>query len=284
VSADDSAPVGFRPVAQERPTLPRRPRPTGNPAYICFAEPDSPAIEVFLERKVLRQMREITEQAAPYEAIGLLAGRACLDGQGLFTVIETVEPARAHESEAGVGRVQLSGAGGAAIRRRLAYRFPVGDVLGWFHSHPKSRPIFSFEDRQEQATWPEPYNVGVVVGLDESVRTIGVYTGPRALKLERTRNVSMPVPCPLAATEPSADSAGAASGRPAPRRSRRVLVAAALLIAAVGALAVLFGLRRDGGPLRHGSRVGPPASPQSWFGPPRSHHFDAFDPEWRRRR
>jgi proteasome lid subunit RPN8/RPN11 len=239
-------------VADQRPTLPHRPRPAGNPAYVCFGHPTPGTVEMFVDRRALGKMREIASGAWPNEAIGLLAGRACRDSRGDFTVVETVEAAHPGEGEANAGSVCLSAAGSAATRQRLAYRYPVGDVVGWFHSHPHSSAVFSGEDLREQSTWIEPHNVGIVVGRHEGfVSSLGVYAGPEGLRLARRPNSASPAPVPARSTDRPTRVHPHPLTRLSDRPSRegfvlhRLLLAATLLIALAVAFLLLWGLRHD---------------------------------------
>ena len=210
-------PPTFRAVSHSYTTLPFRKRPTENPAYVRFADPDGEtrAVEVFVKNDVIKSMRQIADRSWPDEAIGLLAGRACRDADGTYTIIDAVEAATADECEATPGSVHLSGPGSATIRERLARQHPTLDPDGWFHSHPYSDAFFSSQDLTEQATWPDPYNVGIVLGDRRGHRTLNIYTGPHAHRLTRIdANGTDPLPTPH-------PTASVRSGRPPVERRDR---------------------------------------------------------------
>lgn len=234
-------PATFRSVGLSRAQLPFRKRPADNPVYVRFADGvgETQAVEVFVKSDVIRSMREIADRAWPREAIGLLAGRACRDTDGTYSIIDVVEPATADECEATAGSVHLSGAGSAAVRLRLAHQYPALDPIGWYHSHPHSDAFFSSQDLTEQSTWPDAYNVGIVSGDRWGHRTLNIYTGPDADRVTRiSPNGSEPAPTPRPTPPARTDLPPANGGE----RARPTIGRTLLLVAFALTLVVCFAI------------------------------------------
>lgn len=237
--------AAFRAIGDSRSVLPFRQRPIDNSVYVRFADLwATRAVEVFVRTDVISSMRGIADRAWPHEAIGLLAGRACRDVDGIYTIVDAVEPATSNECEATPGSVHLSASGFATLRRRLAHQHPALDPIGWYHSHPHSDAFYSSEDRTEQSTWADPYNVGIVVGERLGRSTVNVYTGPHAYRVAQIT---------LNGTEPAASTRRSLEGRPDRVSTDRdgrpkihphlLLLALTLTVAVCFAIVVLLFLR-----------------------------------------
>jgi proteasome lid subunit RPN8/RPN11 len=140
-------------------------------------------IEAFVACSLVEEMGRFAYAGLPNEAIGILAGRSCCDERGVFTVVEAVELAVGPEQIASPGAVTLTPTGSQAVRRRLAFRRPTLDPVGWFHTHTSLSVEFSGEDRREQATWPDAHNLGIVFGAGQHGDDIAVYAGPESNRL-----------------------------------------------------------------------------------------------------
>ncbi|MBI1828233.1 MAG: Mov34/MPN/PAD-1 family protein [Thaumarchaeota archaeon] len=159
-----------------------RQRPKHNSNYICFG-PASDEFEAYIHKDVLECILLAAKDAMPNETIGLLGGRVCQDGKGNYTIVQNAECARKEEVEVSPGHVYISSRGNAQLKQRLELIHPTDDVIGWYHSHPTCAARFSPEDTTEQSTWPDPYNIGIVVSGLSKGDLFGVYCGPKAMLL-----------------------------------------------------------------------------------------------------
>ncbi len=142
---------------------------------------------MYLDKAVLELIFKASQNAAPRETMGLLAGRACQDEYGSYTIIIAAEVAQSGEIEATETEVYISGQAYAQLRSQLEKNNPVLEILGWFHSHTSSSPILSDEDLIEQSTWTDHNNVAIVVSLISESEPFGVFHGPEAVPLFRHR-------------------------------------------------------------------------------------------------
>jgi proteasome lid subunit RPN8/RPN11 len=190
---DDSV-LAFRTRGRSKVTLLVQPRPRGNSAYVVYGD-GLGAPEVHLHVRILEDLRLATLDAVPHETIGALLGRPCRDDYGTYVVVEHAMTAQAGEHVGTHGGVRISAVTRAAMHRRAAREHPTLEPVGWWHSHPRGLPRYSTVDRDEQATYPRPYHVGVVVAADlfdgqgasgvGAQDPLGVYVGPAATLLTR---------------------------------------------------------------------------------------------------
>lgn len=188
----------FRPLGRSKVTLLVQPRPRRNSAYVVFGdELDAP--EVHIHVRVIEDLRRATLEAVPYETIGALLGRPCRDDYGVYVVVENALTAAEGEYVGTQGAVRISATGRSSMHLRAAERYPTLEPVGWWHSHPRGAPRYSSVDTEEQATYPRPHHVGIVVAaeylqdraFDGGWRRepLGVYVGPTATLLARRANV-----------------------------------------------------------------------------------------------
>ena len=274
----------FRPGAK-RAALPARDRSLLSEGCTRFG-PDADGFEMYVLPEAAAALRDGTRRTAPREAFGLLLGRSFADGAGSYTVVEAVM--YAERAQAGPAHVRLSTAEMAAVRRTAERVHPTKDLVGWTHSHAHDSD-YSPTDREEQATWPAPYHVGLLTFMD-GTRPARAYRGPTARPLIAV-GAPLPgrddpdsvlfVPAPLdqhpSDQGPAGTPHGAGSGaaRPGPfALARRVTMAGAVLAAsatlAAGAL-TLQALHRGGLPtvtiraLPPGAQTAPGRpSPYAW--------------------
>jgi len=193
IPTEPTVSVSFAPRGRSASALLVQPRPHGNPGYTVYGGlAEAPA--VYIHRRVLAQLRTGALEAAPNETIGVLLGRPCRDERGTYVIVEAAVTARPDEYQGTPGAVRISAAGRNALNRRAGRRYPVLEVIGWWHSHPHGAPRYSGVDLDEQATYPQPYHVGVVVAAQRyetepserrAVDPLGVYVGPGANRLQR---------------------------------------------------------------------------------------------------
>lgn len=172
----------FKPKSRSNLSLLWRDRPPNNCNLTSFASPNHD-FEVFIDNQVLNLSLQASQNAAPHETIGLLAGRVCQDARGSYTVILAMEAAKDNEIEATPIDVHISSKSYAQLRSRLELNYPVLETVGWFHSHPLSSPILSEEDIVEQSTWTDRNHVALVVSLTGRTEVFGVFYGPEAFPL-----------------------------------------------------------------------------------------------------
>jgi hypothetical protein len=81
----------------------------------------------------------------------------------------------------GPAHVRWEGIGFQHAKTRLLDEHPGREIVGWWHTHPFMAPFFSEEDRREQAKWPKPRHVGLVLGGGGEL--LALYHGPHAYEL-----------------------------------------------------------------------------------------------------
>jgi proteasome lid subunit RPN8/RPN11 len=180
--------ANFRAKTKTGPPSPLvRPRPAENDNFVAFSA-DGNGFSVYVHRDVLDFIERESRRAAPNEAIGLLAGRVCQDPvYGPYSLVMAADGARPGEVEASPSHVHISADGNASVRRRLEDAHPDREVIGWYHSHPRYPAQFSHVDLAEQSTWSDPHHVGIVFSGTETHEPFGVYRGPNAVRLTRSR-------------------------------------------------------------------------------------------------
>lgn len=192
MNATGEATVAFAAHGRTSAALLVRPRPAVNGEYAVYCgQRESPT--VFVHRRALGQLRDNALAALPNETIGVLLGRPCRDEGGEYAIVEAALAASSAEHAGSMQAVQISSTGRSALHRRAMQRHPVLESVGWWHSHPLGPPRYSQVDREEQATFPRVYHVGIVVAAERYASEddhrepdpLGVYVGPRALRLER---------------------------------------------------------------------------------------------------
>jgi len=182
-----------KPVSE--PTYRRRPEEDA-PEFITY-QPSGETPTVFVRRAVIERIVDHTHQNGPDEAIGFLAGRVYQDDDGLWVVVSdawccgharasrtTVETTDRDQEELDAWR---QGAGLAL------------DRLGWWHSHYELRfHHYSGVDRENQKLWsPRPWQVGLLVLVDDGVARVRCYRGPESdslTPLRRTDGAAEEVP------------------------------------------------------------------------------------------
>lgn len=228
--------------------------------------PDADGFVVYVSADAFNAISTATNRFAPAEGFGLLVGRTYRDHRGTYTVIAGLVEADAADS--GIGHVTISAARMATLRRLASTRFPAADLKGWWHSHSAASG-FSATDRDEQRTWPNHTDVGLLTFMEGN--TWGVaYRGPQARPLAPSSSIpprTARTPRPAVAAQAPARSVPASPvpvspapparvpPTPAPvvsvrerRRCRASLAAWAgwtatgLLVAGAAAL-IVFGLR-----------------------------------------
>jgi proteasome lid subunit RPN8/RPN11 len=242
------AEVVFHPRGRSSTPLLVHARPRESRDYLLYdSEPDAPS--VYLHCKAAEQMRVATIRAVPNETIGVLLGRACRDERGVYTVVASAMVAIAEEFDGTRGAVRISAAGRSSLHGRASELHPTLEVVGWWHSHPHGAPRYSSVDLDEQATYPRAHHVGIVAAAEGYNRNgrpsdrhdpLGVYVGPRAIRLERAQRAMRPHPVLTGASEHSARiERSDRAGLPAVQALRRLVLLGAgatmvLLAAIVG--------------------------------------------------
>lgn len=157
----------------------------------------SDRFEVLVLPKVAHGLRVAAARSAPKETFGLLGGRVFRDGEGSYVVVTSM--VMAHSLDASAGHVRVPPVEIDRLRRRLEASAPTHDLIGWWHTH--HRPSgYSGTDFSEQASWPDPEHVGLLVFMHADT-TAGepwayAYRGPGAELL-------LPVPGPKVDSAPS---------------------------------------------------------------------------------
>lgn len=157
-----------------------RARPKDEAKWLRFGRDP---LEVYVRRTLENDLIRLLRSQDPRETIGLLAGRVCRDGKGIYTIVDAVEVATEHEIESTTGSVHISGSGHATLRKRLEREHPTLDIVGWWHTHPHYSAVFSAEDKREQSTWTGEGSVGIVVSGLSNGEILGVYGGSGAIRL-----------------------------------------------------------------------------------------------------
>jgi proteasome lid subunit RPN8/RPN11 len=188
----------FAPRGRSATAVLFQPRPGGNPRYRVYVGPPG-ALSVFIHRRALDQISRGAHSAFPNETIGVLLGRPCRDEQGTYAIVEVGLTAEPKEHEGTGGMVRISSQGRSMLHRRAGQLHPVLETVGWWHSHPHGPARYSSVDLDEQATYPKPYHVGIVVAvrryggdLDDpgDDGPFGVYIGPGGLRLWPQESIS----------------------------------------------------------------------------------------------
>lgn len=126
-------------------------RPKNNEAFDSYVSPHD-GFEAFIDVNLLKQISQESEYAAPYETIGLLAGRVWRDEKGPYTLVLAASSATREQVEATASHVRISGYEMAELREKLEMANPALEIIGWYHSHPRFTPNYSSEDKTEQST------------------------------------------------------------------------------------------------------------------------------------
>jgi len=118
-------------------------------------------------------------QARPRETGGLLAGRVLRDAGGQYLVVSGFV-----EAEPGSGNraaFYISPEATAGLREKSSRTYPMADVVGWWHSHPRPSS-FSQTDLSTQSIWKQPTSLGLLV-FAAGEPWAAAYVGPQAKKL-----------------------------------------------------------------------------------------------------
>lgn len=203
-------------------------------------------------------MREAAGRALPKETGGLLSGRTLRDSQGDYVLVSGF--VRAGPGAGRSAAFEISPQETARLREE-AYRCdPTGDVVGWWHSHPRPSG-YSQTDLNTQAIFTQPDSVGLLV-FAQGEPWLTAYMGPKARRLDYQAAMRAPGHAhptgngPATVRRPQPDQVvlgGHRTAGPQPvswpsgggRSVRRVVVitgCALLLILAVAAAVTLFGL------------------------------------------
>lgn len=174
----------LKPFSQGRIThevIIERSRTTGIDPFLVFTA--SSGFTVYIPNSVVQRAMAIAERASPREFIGLCAGHVFQDHAGQYVIIQGIVPDTS--AEASPGRVQTTSDSEYATRKLLAVLYPDCLPLGWCHSHLGIGAFFSAVDQKNQATWRQPYHLGIVV--DPMRRELAIFRGPEAEKVEHVR-------------------------------------------------------------------------------------------------
>lgn len=137
---------------------------------------------VYLAAGVAGTLRAWAGEAQPRETMGLLAGRACEEATGPYTLV--VGAVEAKSAETGRAHVFTDTARMAELVEHLRERFPIAEVVGWWHTHPGYGTRFSGVDEATQATFTAGSSVGLVVDPTRAhPEGMGVYLGPTSRRL-----------------------------------------------------------------------------------------------------
>jgi hypothetical protein len=131
---------------------------------------------VMVTPQAVRDLREGTSRYAPKEAFGILMGRAFEDGKGVFTVVDGA--VYANHLKASTGHVKLTAEEMGLLRQEARRRYPIADYIGWTHSHSFVSQ-YSPTDKEEQSTWTEGHNVGILTFMGGSAWAVA-YRGPNS--------------------------------------------------------------------------------------------------------
>jgi proteasome lid subunit RPN8/RPN11 len=177
--ADSAADESFTPVGVVDEPIQRKPRHLARAGYVVYGE--ATGFEVAIPEFIVERAMILGKQAAPREWYGLLVGRVYEDDDGHHVVILGVVPDP--EAEASFGFVRTSF--DSEMRTRLSARLLYPDCVpvGWMHGHIRYGATYSRTDFKNQATWTQPYSVGIVVD-PFSEPSLGVYRGPEGEMLK----------------------------------------------------------------------------------------------------
>ncbi|MBI4438185.1 Mov34/MPN/PAD-1 family protein [Candidatus Uhrbacteria bacterium] len=140
---------------------------------------DALGVAVYLSEAVLDDLVAWARAAVPRETMGLLAGRACEDADGPYTLVTGA--VRAVRADAGHAHVFAGVEEMAALMEDLRWGWPIAEVVGWWHTHPGYGTRFSRTDEATQATFPAASSVGVVIDPSLPIgQGTGAYLGPRS--------------------------------------------------------------------------------------------------------
>lgn len=135
--------------------------------------------EVLLAPAVLADAYRWGAQLVPHEGYALLAGYRGRDDRGEYVFIGGFVPDL--DAIATRTTVRTTPRSEAVTREKLRAMFPDAEEIGWLHPHPGYGAFFSETDRATQASWGEPYQVGIVV--DPIRREVAIFRGPQAEEL-----------------------------------------------------------------------------------------------------
>lgn len=165
-----------------------RPWPADNSFFEAWTS-ETDGFRAYVHQDVIALIKQHAKRAGPYEVIGLLAGRICIDPKnGPYTLVMAAEGALDGEFKSSTGHVELLPSGHNNVRCRLEDAYPDREIVGWYHTHPQFTPRFSYVDADEQATWSDPNHVGIVYSGIDSTEPFGVYRGPTAILLQPLRD------------------------------------------------------------------------------------------------
>jgi proteasome lid subunit RPN8/RPN11 len=158
-----------------------------------FGPDDHDRFTVFVTPDAVIDLHKGTLQHAPDEAYGLLMGRVYADKIGIFTIISRA--IYANEYEKSSNHIQLSHEEVEKLYSLARRTHPVGDIIGWTHSHD-CLSEYSDVDYREQQTWDESYHVGILTFMDNVAEPKNspwcvAYRGPEAGILYLTKDITL---------------------------------------------------------------------------------------------
>lgn len=172
------------------PAYRRRPDPDASGFAMYEPEPDRPT--VFVCQSVIEKIADHSRDKGPDEAIGFLSGRVFRDDGGPWVVVS--EAWCCQHARASRTTVETTDRDERLLE---VWRHGEGialDRLGWWHSHYELRfHQYSGVDRDNQGLWcPKPWQVGLLVLVDDGAVRVRCYQGPRSEALSPMRRLDGP--------------------------------------------------------------------------------------------
>lgn len=160
------------------PTYRTRPQ-TELEGFVRYADNDLP-ITAYVADEVLKKIVAGTEEVAPNEAIGFLAGRAFEDAEGIWILVQL-----AHVCDHAIRTkvtVNTSEKDLTLVNEWINGEALSMDRLGWWHSHYELRySSYSCVDRSNQEIWCSlEWQVGLLVLVDNGKVRVRCYQGPQS--------------------------------------------------------------------------------------------------------
>jgi proteasome lid subunit RPN8/RPN11 len=153
-----------------------RPRPVSITGYHRYS---GGSYDAFVKVSALEAIADRARRAAPHEMIGYLVGRPFRDAKGAYVFV--TDAIFAESARCGPVTVETTFDDERDFAATLLADHPLGEKVGWFHSHPFYMPSYSPTDLENQRFWSEPFQLGLLACLDQTgAVTIVAFRGPEA--------------------------------------------------------------------------------------------------------